>query len=167
MAILYFPDRIVTNYFISSLYSCHSSNNHHSAGSQSLHNAHKLSTKVLFALLMLTYTDSSILSWEIFFCFTGDSLAFHNGQQFSTKDRDNDGFSGGSCSHERKAAWWYGYCAYSSLNGPWAMGNSGETIYWHHWKGANIGLRKSKMMMRPLNHRHGWILLHCSPMRIQ
>ena len=35
----------------------------------------------------------------------GDSLAYHNGQRFSTYDRDNDS-SGSNCAQDWKGAWW-------------------------------------------------------------
>ena len=50
----------------------------------------------------------------------GDSLAYHNGQQFSTRDQDNDATSSsfsGNCAQHFKGAWWYRHCYYSSLNG--------------------------------------------------
>ncbi|XP_028390982.1 ryncolin-1-like [Dendronephthya gigantea] len=46
----------------------------------------------------------------------GDSLAFHNTMQFSTKDRDND-ISSGNCAKTWNGAWWYKNCHSCNLNG--------------------------------------------------
>ena len=44
-----------------------------------------------------------------------DSISHHN---FSTKDRDNDVFSGGgSCAVAHKGGWWYDSCHESNVNG--------------------------------------------------
>ncbi|BFZ04005.1 hypothetical protein BsWGS_07044 [Bradybaena similaris] len=50
----------------------------------------------------------------------GDSLGYHNGQNFTTYDRD-DAYA---CSANWRGGWWYNYpggsnCAFSNLNGPW------------------------------------------------
>ena len=53
--------------------------------------------------------------------FTGDSMAYHNGWAFSTKNQDNDGHTG-NCAEERVGAWWYDYCNNSNLNGLYQNG---------------------------------------------
>ncbi|KAH8362603.1 hypothetical protein KR200_011517, partial [Drosophila serrata] len=40
----------------------------------------------------------------------GDSLTYHEGMQFSTKDRDNDIHETIHCAQHFKGAWWYRYC---------------------------------------------------------
>ncbi|XP_020809147.1 ryncolin-4-like, partial [Drosophila serrata] len=40
----------------------------------------------------------------------GDSLTYHKGMQFSTKDRDNDIHETIHCAQHFKGAWWYRYC---------------------------------------------------------
>merc|ERR1712012_376037 len=40
----------------------------------------------------------------------GDSMAYHNGMKFSTKDRDQDGDSGRHCAKAYTGGWWYKNC---------------------------------------------------------
>ena len=48
----------------------------------------------------------------------GDSLAYHNGRRFSTRDQDNDVWSNNCASYYwSRGAWWYGSCWTSNLNG--------------------------------------------------
>ena len=47
-----------------------------------------------------------------------DAMNYHNGQQFSTYDNDNDP-SGGNCAYTHQGGWWYsGGCYHANLNGP-------------------------------------------------
>ncbi|XP_043844270.1 ficolin-2-like [Dromiciops gliroides] len=52
----------------------------------------------------------------------GDSLTYHNNHPFSTKDRDNDRREG-NCARDYRAAWWYGNCYLSNLNGLYLRGH--------------------------------------------
>ncbi|XP_052085087.1 ficolin-1-B-like [Mytilus californianus] len=52
----------------------------------------------------------------------GDSLEWHNGMTFSTKDNDNDRKEF-SCAQMHKGAWWYTGCHTSNLNGEYLGGN--------------------------------------------
>ncbi|XP_037046714.1 microfibril-associated glycoprotein 4-like [Bradysia coprophila] len=47
-----------------------------------------------------------------------DSLTYHNGYMFSTKDKDNDSHAS-NCADIVKGAWWYRSCYHSNLNGMW------------------------------------------------
>ena len=61
----------------------------------------------------------------------GDALTLtHNGQQFSTRDRDNDDASRSNCAITYKAAWWYRACYLSDshLNGQY-----NTDIHWFAW----------------------------------
>jgi Fibrinogen beta and gamma chains, C-terminal globular domain len=52
-----------------------------------------------------------------FIFWSGDSLTYHLGQNFSTPDQDNDAYAEGSCSVTSKGGWWYKACQESNLNG--------------------------------------------------
>ena len=81
----------------------------------------------------------------------GDSLAYHNGMQFSTKDRDNDQYSGGNCVTYRgwRGAWWYNNCAHSNLNGLYRSGLSGgQGVTWHHFLNNQVSLKFAQMKLR-------------------
>ncbi|VDI68647.1 Hypothetical predicted protein [Mytilus galloprovincialis] len=86
----------------------------------------------------------------------GDSLAYHNGQAFTTKDRDNDPWrnpkNNNNCGIKRQGAWWYKTCAYSNLNGFYMKGgkNSDKGILWYHWKNTDYSFKSSSMMIRRL-----------------
>ena len=81
----------------------------------------------------------------------GDSLSYHRGFAFTTKDRDNDGNSG-NCANHAKGAWWYNNCHWSNLNGLYLNGKiTNQGMVWHHWKNSHFSLKRSEMKIRP-NH---------------
>ena len=48
-----------------------------------------------------------------------DSMAIHNGHQFSTYDQDNDDRrEAPTCAYEHQGGWWYKNCYFAHLNGP-------------------------------------------------
>ncbi|XP_045175825.2 fibrinogen-like protein A [Mercenaria mercenaria] len=72
----------------------------------------------------------------------GDSLAnFHNGKKFSTKDRDNDEYSG-SCANEPPGAWWFGACDQSNLN------RNYDDMEWESFTAKDDPLRFTEMKIR-------------------
>uniref|UniRef100_A0A8C5QAJ0 Fibrinogen C-terminal domain-containing protein n=1 Tax=Leptobrachium leishanense TaxID=445787 RepID=A0A8C5QAJ0_9ANUR len=82
----------------------------------------------------------------------GDSLYSHRNTQFSTKDRDNDLRTTGSCADSYKGAWWYTSCHVSNLNGLYLRGNHSSFangVNWKSGKGHNYSYKISEMKMRP------------------
>ena len=81
----------------------------------------------------------------------GDSLDYHNLQKFSTKDNDNDQYSG-NCAHSSfgKAGWWYKQCYYSNLNGLYDHQGTGGII-WKTLKGFSYSLPFTEMKFRRVN----------------
>ena len=80
----------------------------------------------------------------------GDSLTYHNGMQFSTKDRDND-HSSGNCitTGGWRGAWWYKSCAHSNLNGLYRSGLSGgQGVVWDVFLNNHISLKFAQMKLR-------------------
>uniref|UniRef100_A0A8B8CJI9 Ficolin-2-like n=1 Tax=Crassostrea virginica TaxID=6565 RepID=A0A8B8CJI9_CRAVI len=76
----------------------------------------------------------------------GDSLAYHNGMQFTTYDRDND-MDQLNCAVNCAGAWWYRNCHQSNLNGQYET-NTQSGIIWYHCRGFDHSLAKSTMMVR-------------------
>ena len=90
----------------------------------------------------------------IFSLHLGDSLSFHNGAVFSTKDRDVSlDKSQEYCAKLYKGAWWYNGCHESNLNGLYLNGSHPDTYYgqsvqWKTLKEYNYSLRKTEMKIR-------------------
>ena len=79
----------------------------------------------------------------------GDSLWYHDGAKFSTKNRDNDIWSK-SCAKLRRGGWWYNACSWANLNGlynpHWVDPEQGIT--WMEWKGWTHNLKFTVMKFR-------------------
>ena len=81
----------------------------------------------------------------------GDSLSYHRGSPFSTKDRDNDASSSINCASHRKGSWWYKNCYYSNLNGLYMNGKDNNAgMVWYHWKNNHKSVKRSEMKIRTL-----------------
>ena len=79
----------------------------------------------------------------------GDSLAEHNNMEFSTKDRDNDGYGDGNCAEGWTGAWWYNSCHPSNLNGQYLGDKNGfKGAMWADFRGT-LSLKFTEMKLRP------------------
>ena len=80
----------------------------------------------------------------------GNSLGYHNKQQFSTKDNDNDARSG-HCAVSEGGAWWYKNCDYANLNAMYVgkCENKQTVMRWYHFR--TCALKKAEMKIRPSN----------------
>ena len=86
-----------------------------------------------------------------------DGFLFHNNQQFSTYDRDNDGNSDGHCTGNYRPdynGFWDGDCLrVSPTNSYCPSSNCNNYIRhmrWDAWKGESYSLKRLTMMMRPI-----------------
>ena len=78
-----------------------------------------------------------------------DSLTYRNNMAFSTKDRDNDRWSGINCAVRSTGAWWYKTCHDSNLNGEY-LGNKSHYrgVRWMHFRN-DLSLKSTEMKLRP------------------
>ena len=77
----------------------------------------------------------------------GDSLGYHKGMHFSTKDNDNDATGWENCAQSYEGAWWFGGCRHSHLNGEYYSGQS-QGITWYYWHNDINPLKASTMKIR-------------------
>lgn len=82
----------------------------------------------------------------------GDSLTYHQGRPFSTRDRDND-VAVTNCALSYKGAWWYKNCHRVNLNGRYGVQNHSQGINWYHWKGHEHSIAFVEMKLRPHTFR--------------
>lgn len=85
----------------------------------------------------------------IFLLFAGDSLTIHNGQKFSTFDKDQDS-NENHCAKQYLGAFWYNNCHSTNPNGVYLWGED-DTHYaigvtWYTWKGNHAVSVKSITM---------------------
>ncbi len=89
----------------------------------------------------------------------GDSLLYHDGRPFSTRDFSQ---SGGNCAEDYNGAWWYNDCLHSNLNGFNYQQRSvtiGKGIVWQTWRGRLHSLRAAQMALMPAcTYKNDWIL---------
>ena len=80
----------------------------------------------------------------------GDSLGYHKGMHFSTKDNDNDPIPA-NCAQIFVGAWWFYNCHKSDLNGyyyPDGQTQGTKGITWYNWHNNNNPLKASTMKIR-------------------
>ncbi|XP_048747076.2 ryncolin-4-like [Ostrea edulis] len=80
----------------------------------------------------------------------GNSLEYHNGRPFSTRDQDNDSWKN-SCAVNRKAGWWFGDCDNSDLNGIYHKSavKTWACVLWYKFGNVNRSMKHARMMIRP------------------
>ena len=79
------------------------------------------------------------------------SMADCNGMGFTTRDRDNDRWSG-NCATGSRGAWWYSSCRTdANLNGQYhdSAVTSNHSVSWYNWKSSFESLKFSEMKLRP------------------
>ncbi|KAG9262873.1 microfibril-associated glycoprotein 4-like [Astyanax mexicanus] len=84
----------------------------------------------------------------------GDSMEQHNGQMFTTFDKDQDINKDINCAKQYLAGWWYNSCHHANPNGVYIWGKDATFFaignVWYHWKGYAYGLKFISMKIRPL-----------------
>ena len=85
-----------------------------------------------------------------------DSMAYHNRQQFSTYDKDNDSQNSGSCSFIFQGGWWYNNCYHSNLNGPHTAPSipgvsSSAKIMWNAGRSRDVSSVEMKIRAKNCN----------------
>jgi len=80
-----------------------------------------------------------------------DTLAYHNGQAFTTKDKDND-ISSVNCAIFGHGGWWYRSCYESNLNGKYGARDKTGVKWWnsHYSKRSHIYATYTEMKIRVL-----------------
>ncbi|XP_073697801.1 microfibril-associated glycoprotein 4-like [Garra rufa] len=81
----------------------------------------------------------------------GDSLSFHDGQWFTTLDKDQDSHAK-NCARLYLGAFWYNNCHGTNPNGVYLWGKD-PTIFaignvWQTWKGFTVGLKSISMKIK-------------------
>ena len=95
-----------------------------------------------------TEAEKYVLNIGEFSGSAGDSMAFHNGMMFSTRDSDND-ISLTSCAQAYFGAWWYKGCHRANLNGGHGVNDYARGINWKTWKGYHYSLKETTMKVKP------------------
>ena len=88
------------------------------------------------------------LSVEGYSGTVGDAMAGHNGMRFSTKDKDNDRYSGQHCAQDYRGGWWYKYCHNANLNGLYSVRDNTGVRWNGPPKYKNIYPKKVEMKFR-------------------
>uniref|UniRef100_A0A8C1S973 Microfibril associated protein 4 n=1 Tax=Cyprinus carpio TaxID=7962 RepID=A0A8C1S973_CYPCA len=81
----------------------------------------------------------------------GDSLSYHNGQKFTTLDRDQDVYKD-NCAKICLGAFWYKRCTETNPNGVYLWGEEAEYFaignFWNAWKGKTVGMKSISMKIK-------------------
>ena len=95
-------------------------------------------------------TEKYVLYVSEFSGTAGDSMAYHNGNMFSTHDQDNDNSNtiGHSCATSNSGSWWYNDCHHANLNGRYGGVTHDTGINWFTWRGHSYSLKETCMKVR-------------------
>ena len=81
----------------------------------------------------------------------GDAMVYNSGQKFTTKDRDNDRFSG-NCAIYYKGPWWHNICSAANLNSKYYSSQHDVAfpggITWYQWKNSWYSMKMASMKLR-------------------
>ncbi|KAF1373422.1 hypothetical protein PFLUV_G00238700 [Perca fluviatilis] len=84
----------------------------------------------------------------------GDSLKVHNGQKFSTFDKEQDSDVARHCARTFLGAFWYNGCFLANPNGVYRWGFDSTLfavgVEWDTWKGDDYSLKAISMKIRPV-----------------
>uniref|UniRef100_A0A3Q3BCY8 Fibrinogen C-terminal domain-containing protein n=1 Tax=Kryptolebias marmoratus TaxID=37003 RepID=A0A3Q3BCY8_KRYMA len=105
------------------------------------------------------YTNFSVASEEKNYVLTasgytgtaGDSLRYHNGRSFSTRDKELDSL-GIHCARNYMGGWWYKNCYKANLNGLYGTNSNNQVsklVIWIDWKGKDFSIPFTEMKFRP------------------
>lgn len=78
----------------------------------------------------------------------GDSLSYHSGRIFSTRDRDLSPFIT-RCALSYRGGWWYKNCHEANLNGAYGTDSNHQGVIWTAWRGQLFSIPFTEMKMRP------------------
>ncbi|KAM4835526.1 tenascin-X isoform 2-T2 [Thomomys bottae] len=82
----------------------------------------------------------------------GDSMSYHSGSVFSSRDRDPNNLLI-SCAVSYRGAWWYRNCHYANLNGLYGSVVDHQGVSWYHWKGFDFSVPFTEMKLRPRSYQ--------------
>ncbi|XP_067312809.1 microfibril-associated glycoprotein 4-like [Pseudorasbora parva] len=83
----------------------------------------------------------------------GDSLSYQHGMKFTTFDKDQDLWEGGSCASKwSMGGFWYNNCDHTNPTGLYYWGKDDgtlvTTVNWYYWKNARKSLKSITMKIR-------------------
>ncbi|KAM8850016.1 tenascin-N [Spinachia spinachia] len=79
----------------------------------------------------------------------GDAMTYHQGQAWTTVDKDND-ITMSNCALNHHGAWWYKNCHLTNINGKWGDTRHSVGMNWKPWKGHVVSLDFTEMKIRPV-----------------